>query len=31
MQKKKRLIFDVVITDKDETIYTKTKITNWII
>ena len=30
-QKKKRLIFDVVITDKDETIYTKAKITNWII
>ena len=30
-QKKKRLIFDVVITDKDETIYTKAKVTNWII
>ncbi len=30
-QKKKRLIFDVVIKDKDETIYTKAKVTNWII
>ncbi len=30
-QKKKRLIFDVVIKDIDETIYTKAKVTNWII
>jgi len=30
-KKKKRLIFDVVIKDIDETIYTKAKVTNWII
>lgn len=30
-QKKKRLIFDVVIKDKDEILYTKAKVTNWII
>lgn len=29
--KKKRLIFDVVIKDKDGTLYTKAKVTNWII
>ncbi len=30
-QKKKRLIFDVIIKDIDEIIYTKAKVTNWII
>ena len=29
--KKRRLIFDVLIKDKDENIYAKSKITNWII
>ncbi len=29
--KKKRLIFDVLIRDKDENIYAKAKFTNWII
>jgi len=30
-QKKKRLIFDAVIRDKDEVLYAKAKVTNWIV
>jgi len=30
-RKKRRLIFDVVVKDKDDTVYAKAKITNWII
>ena len=30
-RKKRRLIFDAVVQDKDETIYAKARLTNWII
>lgn len=30
-EKKRRLIFDAVVRDKDETIYAKARLTNWII
>ncbi len=29
--KKRRLIFDAVVKDKDETIYAKARLTNWIV
>jgi len=29
--KKKRLIFEVIVQDKDENTYAKAKVTNWII
>ncbi len=30
-EKKRRLIFDAVLKDKDETIYAKARLTNWIL
>jgi len=30
-QKKKRLIFEVTVEDKAQTVYTKAKVTNWIV
>ena len=30
-EKKRRLIFDAVVTDKDKTIYAKARLTNWIL